>query len=559
MIDGWEDARRRSLYGSVAAQVDSFPVILALEDCTGERGTAVNVLKTMRSSLEMMKIDNGLNFVALVTDNPTTMQSFRRMATAPVNYPWLLDFACWLHGSNNIVGEIAKFPEAKALISKNTSIVTFFNGSHYWGGQLMEDAAERKLNARSLKKNCETRWYAITLQALSITSLRSSLQAICLRRDAQKPTKGLSAVKKAVVDAVCFEPDYWELLEQLIRITKPIVDMIGNLESRSCTLADCVLEAIRCGRALSEMVAGPDDNISFLMHAKDVYNRRIATMITPVHALALYLHPLCQSLAVSRATSSGYNYDSFLETALSIVHKWKYKKSKKVARQLADDMEDYRKGKGIWAGGCADALSWWRDLPVLAEQHPLKTLAIMLHSIVPHTAEVERLFSQLGGVQTPKRCNLSVETFAALGKCRSYYSRQQWEDDRAAGRPLHRKSAHMHTRPDKGIDVDLAESLESSYVPNEVHDDEVVETEEYALGELEKAFARLAMETADDNDDAALGKEMTEGKMYDFKLLDLVDRGEVQNPFDETAEIDVEEMQGDWDVRDMMKELRMAN
>ncbi|KAL1725142.1 ribonuclease H-like domain-containing protein [Schizophyllum commune] len=553
MVDGWEDLRRRSLYGSVAAQVDCFPVILSLKDCTGERGTAVNTLRTMKESLQKMNVEDGKNFVALVTDNPTTMQSFRRMATSPANYPWLLDFACWLHGSNNIVGEVAKFPEAKKVISKNTVIVSFFNGSHYWGGQLMDDAKTRQPRTRSLKQNCETRWYAITLQALSIESMRYSLQAICVRRDAQKSMKGLSAVKKEVIDAV-FDDAYWIWLDQIIRVTKPIVDMIGNLESRSCTLADCVLEAIRCGKEVAEMTAGPDESVRFLMHAKSVFNRRIAKMITPVHVLALFLHPLCRSLAISKATSSGYTLESLTETALGIVHKWKYKKGLSVAHQLVKDMHEYHKGKGIWAGGKADALTWWHDLAVREIEHPLKTLALILHSIVPHTAEVERLFSQLGGVQTAKRCNLSVETFESLGKCRSHYSRQQWDEDRARGKPRHRQAAHMHTRPTAGVDADLVQQLDSEYGLCEADVDNAPDTEQFALSELEKAFERLSIEAAD-TDEEEEGQEMTEGSMFDFGMLDAVARGETSSVFDEEAPIDDDSAEATWDVKSMMADL----
>ncbi|KAG2040492.1 hypothetical protein BDR03DRAFT_915547 [Suillus americanus] len=47
---------------------------------------------------------------------------------------------------------------------------------------------------------------------------------------------------------------------------------------------------------------------------------------------------------------------------------------------------------------------------------PLKALTIIIHSIVPHAADVERYFSGLGGVQSVEHCNLSVQTFECLSK-----------------------------------------------------------------------------------------------------------------------------------------------
>jgi len=55
----------------------------------------------------------------------------------------------------------------KHIVTWATCIVTFFNNSHYWGGQLKEQAKKDNVK-RTLKKNCETRWYALILQALSI-------------------------------------------------------------------------------------------------------------------------------------------------------------------------------------------------------------------------------------------------------------------------------------------------------------------------------------------------------------------------------------------------------
>jgi hypothetical protein len=59
----------------------------------------------------------------------------------------------------------------KKVITKATRIVTFFNNSHYWGGQLDLEAKKEKINCK-MKKNCESCWYALILQALSVESHR---------------------------------------------------------------------------------------------------------------------------------------------------------------------------------------------------------------------------------------------------------------------------------------------------------------------------------------------------------------------------------------------------
>jgi hypothetical protein len=77
LFDRWEDKKRRSIYGSVAAQLNKDPIILGLENLTGKRATANTYLETIQTSMQKMDIGDGKQFIALTTDNPSVMQLFR--------------------------------------------------------------------------------------------------------------------------------------------------------------------------------------------------------------------------------------------------------------------------------------------------------------------------------------------------------------------------------------------------------------------------------------------------------------------------------------------------
>ncbi|KAF8219774.1 hypothetical protein L208DRAFT_1337880, partial [Tricholoma matsutake] len=52
-------------------------------------------------------------------------------------------FACFLHQLSTLIGEIklsGNYLAIKKIVTKSMHVVTFFNGSHYWGGQLKEEA-----------------------------------------------------------------------------------------------------------------------------------------------------------------------------------------------------------------------------------------------------------------------------------------------------------------------------------------------------------------------------------------------------------------------------------
>lgn len=103
LIDGWEDAAGRSLYGTVASEVRKAPTVLGLSDLTGERGTADAMVRICSESLDCMDI-RPCQVAALCTDNPSVMIS--AWTKFESLYPWSLvsveDFGCHKCTHNHI-------------------------------------------------------------------------------------------------------------------------------------------------------------------------------------------------------------------------------------------------------------------------------------------------------------------------------------------------------------------------------------------------------------------------------------------------------------------------
>lgn len=94
LFDGWEDKVGRSLYGSVAAEIGEYPVVLSLDDMSGNRGSADKYLETAINALKNMGLEDGRNIKALTTDNPSVMQSFRRKFQK--EFYWVLVFISFI-------------------------------------------------------------------------------------------------------------------------------------------------------------------------------------------------------------------------------------------------------------------------------------------------------------------------------------------------------------------------------------------------------------------------------------------------------------------------------
>ena len=58
-------------------EVNQYPVVLALENMTGYWGSVKKILATSQKAMDGMELEDGENFVALTTDNPTVMQSYQ--------------------------------------------------------------------------------------------------------------------------------------------------------------------------------------------------------------------------------------------------------------------------------------------------------------------------------------------------------------------------------------------------------------------------------------------------------------------------------------------------
>ncbi|KAG2064663.1 hypothetical protein BDR04DRAFT_1162324 [Suillus decipiens] len=265
-----------------------------------------------------------------------------------------------------------------------------------------------------------------------------ALSPFCLRPEAQKRINGQIPVATDVIETVIRTPDYWIYLDEM------------------------------CAHKMSTLRLEDDDDMKFFAHAKSVFNR-FHSINTKYHTLALFLYPMCRKLAVTRA-ASGRPFEFMVKVALEIALQWKWSKVK--ADTLVTDLKAYNLCHAPFASGQADGLPWWENLPANSDAHPLKAFAIVILSIVPHAAEVERLFRTL-----VVRANLR------------YHVHLKNVTD---GKPTRRRHAHMHTTELPGIDTEVGKQLETnvSFVPplSAVSSDNL---EGLSLDDIDAEFARL--------------------------------------------------------------------
>jgi hypothetical protein len=243
-----------------------------------------------------------------------------------------------------------------------------------------------------------------------------------------------------------------------------------------------------------------------------------------------------------------------IKTALGIAKQWRWGPDK--AKKLAEDIKAYNQFKSPFSGKANTAKEWWEEIP--AQHAGIKALAIVLHSIVPHSADVERLFSELGGIQSPHRNGWLVDTMEKVGRIRSHLSYQLFEKKKNEGNSTQRKHAHMHSRPALGIEGDLAKDLENpiTWIPPLSGADKDDDPEEDIV---QKEYDELKKRVADEEGPEGASQAQPElqgsvvgGEIVDFTELDRVDRGETEPPAEEVIDVVGDDAQGTWMIEDFM-------
>ena len=164
----------------------------------------------------------------------------------------------------------------------------------------------------------------------------------------------------------------------------------------------------------------------FAVHVAARFERRSREMDTPYLRLALFLDPRFK-LAVKTAE----NYSGELQRlAVSIAKRRGYSFTQCI--NLRTQLLQYQAGvDSVWTTALqgltasTSPVTFWSALRCRDGFKELATLALVLHSIPPHAAGPERLFSAMGWFEGGRRACLAVDTNAKLATIKMHVDQQQ--------------------------------------------------------------------------------------------------------------------------------------
>ncbi|EIN06005.1 hypothetical protein PUNSTDRAFT_73118, partial [Punctularia strigosozonata HHB-11173 SS5] len=201
-------------------------------------------------------------------------------------------------------------------------------------------------------------------------------------------------------------------------------------------------------------------------------------------------------------------------------------------KKLAQDIKDYSTVKFPFSGGLVNGKSWWEKLLADVVHHPLKTMVIRILSIVPHAANVRRLFSSLNSIQSICCSNLTIPHMEILGTLCNHYKTEIHNMAVKLGKETWRKHGHMDTCKEPSINTEQVQDLLDTFVwtgplrtsGGKDLKDALAGPEGITDKELECEFQRLMDKDCTDSGDR-LPATVAVGDMYDLDQLDGIRAG----------------------------------
>lgn len=199
-------------------------------------------------------------------------------------------------------------------------------------------------------------------------------------------------------------------------------------------------------------------------------------------------------------------------------------------------------------------------------------MAYILLGLTPHAADVERLFSNLGGTQGKRRSRLEVKSLEALARMRGYYSAQLLEKNGGYISKPRRTSACIETNPTPSTELEIKSENLNIQVQLTSDGSEFFQTDKEVIEGLDKEFERLASlpEDADNVNDTTHFPNAVTGstpgpalpnEIYSFDELNRILDGaeDVPKSDDYTVHHNSNEDGDSWDIADIKTRLGISS
>ncbi|KAH9954013.1 ribonuclease H-like domain-containing protein [Lactifluus volemus] len=406
--DGWKNAAKASVVAMMVT-VDSEPHLIKTHDVSAEAKTGENLLKLMLEDITYAQVAFGLLLIAFCCDDGGDARKFRRLLLALM--PWLIVTVCWAHQINLIVGNFLSLKiDLLKCIPTALEVIKWFNNHSCANGILQtEQLSVPNGKALILVLPVITRWTAHYLSLRRLLQVKGPLKA-CYNKYA--PVLLLCAGLKAEakrkaeeVQEIVEDSSFWKDVRKVVTYLHPLAVANFITQSSDTGLHHILLTLGNLYHIYSDpKLDEADVFIAAVVLNPYIRNRWFATgvqKLTPVGLLGIVKRVCARVFREEPEIEFSEAFMDYLQQRGEFSDEW-------MQLSMWTDMFEKQKRKvnlvRVWEG---------MDTQIPAGQkqgrNRLVKLAVHILSIVANSAGCERVFSEMGIVQTKHRSRLGLD------------------------------------------------------------------------------------------------------------------------------------------------------
>lgn len=455
-FDGWTTPTGEKWIAICLTQSDGHADLIELVDLTMFRIDASLYAKKVYDAVQCLRIPlKKLN--AVVSDNESASKNARtRLINGRPSGPGsrithLIDCRCMAHFVNLIIESIAKSPELRGTLSELNDLIKIINRCKPLAGILKSMGARKPVNI------VPTRWYSVCNAIKSILAIKDALHRV-----PKEDRYNYENWKPYSSD----DTDFWDNLEGSAGIFSKLSKLVGIAESRYANIATIFEGLLRLARELSDdsiRIPGIEHRFriaalrSFInyFHKLDLDLMFAAYMLDPNYKLK-YLTP--EAIIRGQIRIVQYCIDMDRDDVQAKLCKHEIEIYKQTVKGITDYVPDVR--------------IWWSQSKFTF----LKEIALRLLTLVPNSANTERVFSALKQIMSPRRNRLDICSVYDLMTVKIHSSSRSSDRTESAESPPESQNVlSSMDSDDMDVEEDIDQSLsvddiESGLIEQEVDD-----------------------------------------------------------------------------------------
>ncbi|CAH1769083.1 6438_t:CDS:2, partial [Entrophospora sp. SA101] len=260
-LDGWKNVAKQNILGFVLTRSDGQVLIWGAEDISCQRSHTEAVVQKISEFINTTRIKN-IKINDSVTDSASAYNAARKKLRI---YKDIIFLPCFAHQTNLCIADILKSSSEFLTTSRKAEVVvSYFNASTFFLGELCDEQLKIYGSQYSLVKPGKTRWNSYYMCYNSILKNKRALRVginelgdVTVVNDDSVTNQQNNVIMANRVLSILEDPEFWGKLAELEALFYPYCLALNTLQKNKSHL----FEVLHCfGYFMEQTLSNPDDD-----------------------------------------------------------------------------------------------------------------------------------------------------------------------------------------------------------------------------------------------------------------------------------------------------------